>query len=275
MLSGLLWSLFSARPRNNLVMITIKTSEEIEILRAGGRRHAEILNELAKRAIAGVSTNELNTWAIGLLDEGGDYPAFLGYTPDGAKRSYPAALCVSINDEIVHGIPNENPRILKEGDVVSLDLGLSHKGMITDSAMTLGVGKISPEEKRLIKATREALGAGILAARAGNSVGDIGFAIENVAKKYGLKSAEGLSGHGVGYEVHEDPYVPNAGMPGSGPKLKAGMVLAIEPMFVLGKGDIVLSKDGYTYHTKDGQKAAHFEHTIAITNGAPIILTAL
>lgn len=254
-------------------MISKKTKEEILILREGGRRHAEILNLLKARVTPGVSTLALNEYAEKLLKESGDSPAFLNYTPDGARRPYPAALCVSINDEIVHGIPNENPKILKEGDIVTLDLGVVHKDLITDMAITIGVGKISKEDRELIVATEEALFAGIQASQGGSTIGDIGFAIEAVAKKYGLSLAEGLAGHGVGYSVHEDPYVPNAGRPGEGPKLVPGMVIAIEPMLVLGKGAIKLDKDGYTYKTKDGKKAAHAEKTIAITEGAPIILT--
>ena len=255
-------------------MITRKTPSEIELLKEGGKHHALILRELVNTVAPGVSTNELEDLARKLLKEHGDSAAFLRYKPEGAKRPYPAALCVSINEEIVHGIPNEDPKILKEGDVVTLDLGLTHKGLITDSAITVGVGTISVEERRLIEGTKEALYAGIKEARGGGYIGDIGFAIENVAKHLNLALAEGLSGHGVGYEVHEDPYVPNSGRKGTGEKLVSGMVIAIEPMLVLGKGDIVLAKDGYTFKTKDGKKSAHFEHTIVITDGDPIILTA-
>lgn len=254
-------------------MITKKTKEEIDILREGGKRHAEILRLIAKKIEPGVSTFFLNSYAEELLAQSGDVAAFLHYIPEGAKRPYPAALCVSVNEEIVHGIPNENPRILNEGDIVTIDLGVVHKGLITDMAITLGVGKISPVDRRLIDATDEALQAGILAAKGGNTIGDIGFAIENVAKKYNLELAEGLAGHGVGYEVHEDPYVPNTGNPGQGPKLVPGMVIAIEPMLVLGKGDIKLQKDGYTYSTRDKKKSAHSEKTIAISEGSPIVLT--
>ncbi len=254
-------------------MISRKTKEEILILREGGRRHAEILNLLVARVTPGVSTLALNDYAEKLLKETGDRPAFLNYTPDGARRPYPAALCVSLNDEIVHGIPNENPKILQEGDIVTLDLGVVHDDLITDMAVTVGVGKISKEDQRLISATEEALDAGIRAALSGNTIGDIGFAIETVSKKYNLSLAEGLAGHGVGYSVHEDPYVPNTGRPGEGPKLVSGMVIAIEPMLVLGKGAIKLDKDGYTYKTRDGSRAAHAEKTIAITEGKPIVLT--
>lgn len=254
-------------------MITIKTQEDINFLIEGGKRHSVILKELAKLTVPGVSTLTLEEFAMNMIKEGGDRAAFLNYKPEGARRAYPAALCVSVNEEIVHGIPNETPRILVEEDIVTLDLGLVHNGLITDSAITVPVGKASAEDLRLIKATEEALEAGIRAAKGGNHVGDIGYAIEQITKKYNLAGALGLSGHGVGYEVHEDPYVPNTGIPGTGAKLKPGMVIAIEPMLVLGKGDIKLLKDGYTFVTRDGKKAAHAEHTVVITENDPIVLT--
>lgn len=254
-------------------MITFKNKKEIEVLKEGGKRHSFILKELAKEVKVGVSTLTLDEMAEKLIAEEGDTAAFLDYQPDGARRPYPASLCVSVNDEIVHGIPNEKPKILKEGDIVTLDLGLIHKGLITDSAITVPVGKISAEDKKLLQATKEALEAGINSARGGNHIGDIGFAVEAVAKKYGFVVAEGLAGHGVGYEVHEDPYVPNTGNVGEGELLKPGMVLAIEPMLMPENGKIVLDKDGYTFKTKTGKNSAHFEHTIVITEGAPIVLT--
>lgn len=254
-------------------MITIKTQEEIAILREGGKRLAFILSELEKMVAPGVSTKALDDRARELALEGGDQPSFLNYQPDGAKRPYPASLCVSINDEVVHGIPNEHPRDLKDGDIVSLDMGIVHKGLITDSAITVAVGKIDDEARQLLKITREALQKGIEAARGGARVGDIGHAIESYTAEYPFSHAEGLAGHGVGYKVHEDPYVPNTGKAGTGIVLKPGMVIAIEPMLNLGTGKIKLDQDGYTYRTRDGKRSAHFEHTIAITDGAPIILT--
>lgn len=242
-------------------------------MKVGGKHHAAILAELVKAVRPGVSTNELENLTRTLLKEAGDTAAFLKYKPEGARRPYPAALCVSINEDIVHGIPNEDPKILKEGDIVTLDLGLTHKGLITDSAVTVGVGTISAEDKRLIEGTKEALYAGIKAAKGGNHIGDIGFAVQEVADRLGLNIAEGLAGHGVGYKVHEDPYVPNTGKPGKAEKLVPGMVLAIEPMLVMGTGEIVLLRDGYTFRTADNKNSAHFEHTIAITDGDPIILT--
>lgn len=254
-------------------MINIKTQEEIAILREGGIRHAQILKEVAKHVKAGVSTEVLDALASKLIKEGGDSAAFLNYTPRGAKRPYPASLCVSVNNEIVHGIPNENPLILQEGDIVSLDLGLVHNALITDSAITVGVGKISEKDKKMIEDCKEALALGIKAAKGNAHVGDIGFAIGSFLKPLGYGICQGLAGHGAGYKVHEDPFVPNEGVKGRGELLKPGMVIAIEPMITQGTDKIVLSSDGYTYKTADGSKAAHCEHTIAITDRDPIILT--
>lgn len=255
------------------IMIRLKTPEEIEIMREGGKRHAEILRELAKLCEPGTSTLILEEEALRLIKEGGDKPAFLNYTPVGAKRPFPAALCVSINDEIVHGIPNEAARILNDGDIVSIDLGLVHKGLITDSAITVGVGAIDDESRKLINYTKKALEAGIREALPDNTVGDIGEAISEVAEETNFSLAEDLAGHGVGHAVHEDPYIPNFGVGGQGEKLIPGMVIAIEPMLNVGGGKIKLSKDGYTIKTRDGSRSAHFEHTIAITEKGHIILT--
>lgn len=255
-------------------MIKIKAKKDIAVLRQGGHRHAAILRELADYVKPGVTTAELNELAERLIREGGDTPAFLNYTPAGAPRPYPASLCVSVNDEVVHGIPNEKPKVLKEGDIVSLDLGLIHKGMITDAAVTVAVGKVSKELETLLAATKAALMAGIKEAKGGRRVGDISNAIERVgvAHKFGI--VEELSGHGVGYHVHEDPFIPNYGEAGKGEVLKPGMVIAIEPMFNIGTEEVKLDKDGYTYRTADGLPSAHFEHTILITKGDPEILTS-
>ena len=254
-------------------MITLKTKEDIAILREGGRRHAAILRELASMVKPGVSAAALNDRAEELIRAGGDQSAFLNYKPRGASRPFPASLCVSVNDEIVHGIPNEDEKILKEGDIVSLDLGLVHKGLITDAAMTVAVGKISSELEKLLSATREALMAGIRAAKGGRKVGDVSSVIERlgIAGKYGI--VEELAGHGVCYHVHEDPFIPNYGDAGSGEVLSPGLVIAIEPMFNLGTRKIVLAPDGYTYLTADGKPSAHFEHTVVITKGGAEILT--
>jgi len=256
-------------------MVTIKTDKDIEILREGGRRLARILAAVAKEVKPNVTTDYLNTYAEKLISEGGDTSAFLNYKPKGASRPYPASLCVSINEEVVHGIPNEKPRILKEGDVVKLDLGLIHQGLITDHAVTVAVGKTQAKIGKFLKLTEQALYAGIDEAKAGNRTGDIGFAIESVArpKKYGI--IEELAGHGVGYSVHEDPFVPNFGIKGQGVLLRPGMVIAIEPMFTLGKPHIDLAPDGYTVKTKDKSLATHFEHTVLITAQGPEILTKL
>ena len=252
----------------------LKNKEEIGIMREGGMRHAEILRALAEMVKPGLSVFILEEEALRLIREGGDKPAFLGYQPAGAKRPFPAALCVSINDEIVHGIPNEVERILRDGDIVSIDLGLIHKGLITDSAITVPVGAIDDESRNLLDATKKALIAGIEAAKPGNAVGDIGAAISAVASKTSFSLAKDLAGHGVGFSVHEEPIVPNFGKSGKGEKLVPGMVLALEPMLNVGKPDIKVTSDGYTIKTKDGSRSAHFEHTIAITEKGNIILTS-
>jgi methionyl aminopeptidase len=253
-------------------MITIKTQEEIAILREGGKRLAFILSELEKMVAPGISTQDLDDRARELALEGGDELSLLNYQPDGARRPYPASMCVSINDEVVHGIPSKD-RVLKEGDIVGLDFCITHKGLVVDSAITVSVGKIDDEAKRLLKITREAMYKGIEAARGGARIGDIGHAIETFVATHGFSNAEGLAGHGVGYSVHEEPYVPNTGEKGTGMLLKSGMVISVEPMLNIGTGKIKLDRDGYTFRTRDGKRSAHFEHTIAITDGAAIILT--
>lgn len=256
-------------------MIRIKTKEDIQILREGGKRHAEILLRLKDMVRAGVTAKALDEEAFRLINEGGDKPAFLNYQPYGADRPYPASICVSVNDEVVHGIPNEKEKVFKEGDIVTIDLGLIHKGLITDAAITVPVGNISKEVQTLLEVTRKALIAGIKAAKGGKRVGDIGSAIERVAIPYKYGVVEELSGHGVGYDVHEDPFVPNYGEPGTGEVLRPGMVIAIEPIFNLGNRHIVIDNDGYTYRTKDGKPSAQFEHTVVITKGEPEILTKI
>lgn len=254
-------------------MIRLKSKEEIEILKEGGRIHAAILDELKGLVAPGVSTLILEEEALRLINQHGVKAAFLGYTPAGAKRPYPAALCVSINDEIVHGIPNEAERILEQGDIVSLDLGIVYKELITDAAVTVGVGAIDDESRKLISTAEEALRRGVEQAKLGNTVGDIGVAISAVVDASLFSLAEDLAGHGVGYAVHEDPFVPNRGRKGEGDKLVAGMVIAIEPMVNIGKGAIKVTDDGYTIKTRDGSRSAHFEHTVAITEKGNIILT--
>lgn len=254
-------------------MITIKTPKEIEILREGGKRLARILHTVSLEVKPGVTTDFLNNKAEELIRAGGDTSAFLNYKPKGARRPYPASLCVSINDEVVHGIPNEKPRVIAVGDVVSLDLGLIHNKLITDHAVTVIAGKTNEKAEKLLKITREALYVGIDSAKAGARTGDIGFAIESFVKPYKFGIMEELAGHGVGYAVHEDPFVPNYGNKGEGALLQSGMVIAIEPMLTLGSPAVFIAKDGYTFKTKDKSLAAHFEHTVVITEKGAEILT--
>lgn len=253
----------------------IGNEQEQEGIVTSGRYLAEVLDLLRDYVTPGVSTQVLEDRAREMMAARDCKPAFLNYTPRGAKRAYPAALCVSVNEEIVHGIPNENPKVLKEGDVVTLDAGLSWQGFFTDSAITVPVGTVSEACYRLIDVTKEALDAGIAAARAGNRIGDIGYAVESIAKKYSLRFPKELGGHGVGRAVHEEPFIYNYGRRGEGEKLVAGMVLAIEPMFMLGSPKLKLLSDGYTYVTVDGSKSAHQEHTIIVTDSEPLIVTSL
>jgi len=258
-------------------MIIIKTPEEIEILREGGKHLAIVLHKVKEKVLPGVSTKDLDIYAEKIIREMGDIPAFLNYRPEGANIPFPASLCVSVNDEVVHGIPNKN-RILKEGDIVSIDLGLKHKGLFTDMALTVPVGAINAQNKILLEVTEQALMIGINAAQAGDTVGDIGYAIESFVRarkenKYGI--VEVLSGHGVGKAIHEDPFIPNFGKKEKGEKLMPGMVVALEPMLNLGTKNVTIDNDQYTFRTADGKPSAHFEHTILITEGEPEILTQI
>lgn len=253
----------------------VKTAEDIAILREGGKRLANIVAAVAEKTVPGASTGELNAFVEDMIRDLGDTPAFLGYTPRGAKRPFPAALCLSINDEVVHGIPNENVRKIQDGDIVGLDCGIVHQGLITDHAVSVVAGAGDTEATELLTATRDALFAGIRAARPGNKIGDISAAVEAVGVKTGYGIVYELGGHGVGYAVHEEPYVPNVGDAGHGETLLPGMVLAIEPMFTEGTPRVKLLQDGYTFVTKDGSRSAHFEHTILVTDGDPEILTVM
>jgi methionyl aminopeptidase len=251
--------------------VIIKTPKEIEIIREGGKILAKVLAQTAKKVLPGISTYELDKYAFDLIKKEGGTPAFLNYKPEGAPSAFPSTICISVNNEIVHGIPLKS-RILKEGDIVSLDLGLKYKGLFTDHAVTVPVGKISAKDKQLIEDTRKALEIGIWAARGGATVGDIGYAIESfVNKRYGI--VRELAGHGVGKEIHEDPYIPNYGKVGKGQKLIPGMIVAIEPMLNIGKDYIVTDDDNWTIKTADGTRSAHFEHTILITEGDAEVLT--
>jgi len=258
-------------------MIIIKSPKEIETIRECGKRLATVLYKVKEKIAPGLSTKDLDAYAEKLIREMGDEPAFLGYRPEGANIPFPATLCVSVNDEVVHGIPRKD-KILKMGDIVSIDLGVKHQGLFTDMALTTGVGEISTQDFHLIGITERALHVGISAARAGNTVGDIGHAIERFVRtdkshRYGI--VEVLSGHGVGIAIHEDPYIPNFGKPGKGEKLTKGMIIALEPMLNLGTKHVTIDKDGYTIRTADGKRSAHFEHTILITDDEPEILTTV
>ena len=252
-------------------MAVIKTPEEIEILREGGKRLARIMDAVCAAAVPGVTTLELDRLAEKLVREGGDTPALLGYQPRGSRIPYPATICISVNDEIVHGIPSS--RVLKDGDIVGLDLVIEHGGMFTDMARTVEIGKVDAKAHDLVETTGKALAAGIAEVRAGARMGDVSAAIEAVANKKGYGVVRELGGHGVGNEIHETPYVPNFGKRGKGEVLKAGMVFAIEPMFTAGSPEIVLAGDEYTYKTRDGKRSAHFEHTVLVTDKGAEILT--
>jgi len=252
-------------------VITIKTTEQIELLRVAGKIHREVLGELSRMLAPGVSATMLDEKARELVREQGGEPSFLGYRPDKHTPKFPASLCVSINDTIVHGIPKET-MVIHDGDIVSLDLGVFYQGVFVDGAVTVPVGKVKPELLELLDVTREALMTGIEAIRVGNHIGDIGHAIEYYnAKRYG--NVRELAGHGVGLAVHEEPFIPNYGKVGTGAIIKPGMVLAIEPMFNLGTSNVVFHNDGYTVTTADGLPSAHFEHTVLVTDGDPEILT--
>jgi methionyl aminopeptidase len=251
-----------------------KTQEEIQNLRASGKYLAEVMREISTLVKPGVSAATLDLAAEEGIKQRGCKPAFLGYKPDGAMYPYPATLCVTVNDEVVHGIPTED-KILRDGDLVMLDLGLSYNGYFADMAVTMFVGEGDKEGERLMAATREALSVAIKAARPGVTTGDIGAAVQDVAKKYGYTTAEDLGGHGLGKTPHERPYVPNTGPKGGGEKLVEGMVLALEPIFTEGDGRIILDKDEWTYRTEDSTRSCEFEHTILITKEGAEILTKI
>lgn len=251
----------------------IKTPEEIEILRAGGNHLARILVQVRDAVAPGATTRSLDVLAEKLIRQCGGIPSFLNYIPDGARRPYPGTLCVSVNDEVVHGIAGD--RVLNEGDIVGIDLGMEYDGLFTDTAVTVPVGKVDRSAENLCRATEGALAAGIREARAGNTIGDIGDAIERHVNERGFVVVEELGGHGVGHSPHDEPHIPNYGEKGKGMKLKAGMVIALEPIVNEGSRFVKVLPDGYTYITRDHKRSAHFEHTILITEGAAEILTSL
>jgi methionyl aminopeptidase len=254
-------------------MIRLKTKEEIEIMKEGGKRHLDILNLLKNELRPGISTLELDNMARDLIAQEGDTASFLNYTPRGVGCAYPDHICISINDEIVHGMPSSPNKKIQNGDLVSLDLGLTHKGLITDSAISIVVGSGTKEAYELLNATENALLAGIDASRSAKTIGDITEAIENYIKTTPFKPAKDLAGHGVGYAVHEEPFVSNFGKK-SKEEIKNGLVIAIEPMLVVGSGDVIFDKNEYGVRTREGGLSAHFEHTVAFTEDGPIVLTA-
>ncbi len=241
-------------------------------MREGGRRLAAVIQALKEKTEPGVATRQLDRLAYRLIHGAGAKPAFLRYRPAGARHAYPYTLCISLNDVVVHGQPSG--RVIADGDLVKLDLGLVYGGLYVDAAVTVAVGAPGRREEKLVNATKEALKAGIAAARPGSTLGDIGAAIEKTVRKHRFTVAEGLTGHGIGRALHEEPTVWNFGKPGSGAKLVPGMTLAIEPMVAAGGGELRQLLDE-SWGTADGSPAAHFEHTIAVTQEGPLVLTEI
>ncbi len=250
----------------------INTVAEIERLRVSGRMLAQVLQVLSDRLEPGQTTGFLGEMAAKELLALGGQPAFLGYKTDPRVRPFPAVICISVNDEVVHGIPGA--REIETGDLVGLDFGVDYEGMITDGAVTVVAGgSPSVAAERLLTATSEALTLGVGQVRAGNRVGDISAAIERRLRRDKLGVIRELSGHGVGHDVHEDPLILNYGRAGTGPRLEAGMSIAIEPMATLGKAGVYLARDGWTIRTEDGSLGAQFEHTVLVTEGGVEVLT--
>jgi methionyl aminopeptidase len=248
-------------------MIILKSQHEIEKMRISNRIVAEVLEEVVKKIKVGVTTIELDRLAESIILKKGGAPAFKGY------RGYPNSLCISVNEQVVHGIPSN--RRLKDGDLVSIDLGVYHDGYYGDAAVTVGAGEIAPEARRLLEATERALYIGIEKTRAGNHLSDVSNAIQTYVEGEGFSVVRAFVGHGIGTSLHEEPQVPNFGEAGKGPLLKSGMVLAIEPMVNAGTSDVEVLEDDWTVVTADGSLSAHFEHTVAITDNGVEILTKL
>lgn len=246
--------------------VVAKTPEQIEMMARAGALLAEVLDEVEAAVAPGVTLKELDRLAEGIVRDRGATPSFFGY------HGFPATLCTSLNDAVVHGIPGAQE--LKPGDILSFDCGLILDGWHADSARTVGVGEIDPGAQRLMSATAEALEAGIAQCRPGNHLGDVGAAIQKVVDAAGYSIIPVLVGHGIGRSMHEDPQVPNQGVPGEGPQLQQGWVLAVEPMVSAGDPGVKLRPDRWTLVTADGSPAAHFEHTVAVTAGRPRVLTA-
>jgi methionyl aminopeptidase len=249
------------------VPIVLKSRDEIAIMRESGRILAETLQFITDRLRPGLIEKELDEIARREFKKRGVIPTFLGY----AQPPYPATICVSVNDEIVHGIPGK--RELSDGDIVSIDIGCTYKGFVADMAVTVGVGNVSPDAQRLMDVTKEAVWCGIRAARGGARVGDIGHAIQTHVEAQGFSVVREYVGHGVGRQMHEDPQIPNYGNPNTGTVLRPGMVIAIEPMVNTGDWRTKKDADNWTVRTVDGSLSAHFEHTIAITEGEAEVLT--
>ena len=247
--------------------IVLKSRDEIAIMREAGRILAETLQLVVSRVRPGLIEKELDDIARREFKKRGVIPTFLGY----AQPPYPATICVSVNDEVVHGIPGK--REISDGDIVSIDIGCTYKGFVADMAVTVGAGNVSPEAQKLIEVTREAVWCGIRAARGGSRVGDIGHAIQTYVEGEGYSVVREYVGHGVGRQMHEDPQIPNYGNPNTGAVLRPGMVIAIEPMVNIGGWQTKKDSDNWTVRTADGSLSAHFEHTLAITEGEAEVLT--
>lgn len=245
-----------------------KTSAEIEILRIGGKKLAKVVYAVAKAAKAGVNAAQLDALAEKIIKQEDGEPSFKGF------QGYPAATCISVNDELVHAIPSPG-KVLKNGDNVGIDIGLKYRGLFTDMAVTVPIGHVSAKISKLLKVTSKSLDLAIAQVKPGNTTGDIGHAVEEYIGKFGYGVVRSLVGHGVGYEVHEEPRIPNFGMPGTGSKLYPGMVIAIEPMVTLGSEEVVTREDGWTIATADGTVCAHFEHTVVVTDTGVEILTII
>ena len=252
-------------------MIALKSAREIEIMKRANIIVAEVLRELKEKVAAGVTTLELDAIAEELTLKKNAIPAFKGYNVAG--RVYPRCLCASINEEIVHGIPTN--RALREGDIIGLDYGVIYEGFYGDSAVTVGVGRVSDEARRLMEVTEIALYKGIEQLHDGKRLGDLGHAVQQVAESAGYSVVRAFVGHGIGRKLHEEPPVPNYGEPDRGIRLREGMVLAIEPMLNVGGCEVEIKEDGWTAVTRDGSLAAHFEHSVAITKDGPVILSQL
>jgi len=251
-------------------VVYIKTKKEIDFIRDSCRIVAETLRLVANNICPGVETIELDHIAEEYIFSNNAKAAFKGYSQAGSY-DYPASICVSIDDEVVHGIPGD--RVLKEGEIVSIDIGVLKNGYFGDAALSVAVGKISSDKKKLLDVTEKSLYEGIKEARLGNRVHDISFAVQNYVEANGFAIVKDLCGHGIGKFLHEEPAVPNYGVRGTGPKLKKGMTIAIEPMVNTGTYKVKTAKDGWTVLTQDGLPSAHFEHTILVSNGSPEILT--